>query len=151
MAVTPLIKPITTQKGIFYAFQSAIEDLTLNFNNNTNKFKFSKYALLRIPEIGIPSSISTDNKTQFLAQGETPIVDNISTDQNINLANSFENYALNFESLLISQPTYKRELKLNVSERVFWKWLKEFGAIRWRNSNSTEVVSTLPAGQARWS
>lgn len=151
MAVAPLIKPITTRKGMFYAFQSAIEDLTLNFNNNSNKFKFSKFALLRIPEFGIPSSIETDNPFQFLAQGESSILDNISTDQNVNLANSFQNYALNLESLLISQPSYKRENPLNVAERVFWKWLKESGAIRWRSATTTEVVPTLPSGEARWS
>ena len=125
MAVAPLIKPIQTQKGMFYSFQSAIEDLSLTFNNNTNKFRFSKFALLRIPEIGIPATMQTDNKVQFLALGETPLLNNLSTNENINLANSFQNYALNFESLLISQSTYNREKKLNVSERVFWKWLKE--------------------------
>ena len=151
MAVAPLIKPITTQKGIFYTFQSGIEDMTLTFNNNTNKFKFSKFALLRIPEITVPNSIETDNPIQFLAQGETPILNGLSTDQNINLAKSFENYALNLESLLISQTSYQKEKKLNVSERVFWKWLKELGAIRWRDSNNTEVIQTLPTGQSRWS
>ena len=33
MAVAPLIKPIQTQKGMFYTFQSSLEDLTLTFNN----------------------------------------------------------------------------------------------------------------------
>lgn len=150
MAVAPLIKPIQTQKGMFYTFQSAIEDLSLTFNNNTNKFQFSKFALLRIPEIGLPDSIDTDNKIQFLAQGETPLINNISSNQNLNIANSFQNYALNFESLLVSQDSYNRETKLNVSERVFWKWLKELGAIRWRDADSTEVISTLPAGEKRW-
>lgn len=150
MAVAPLIKPIQTQKGIFYSFQSAIEDLSLTFNNNTNKFRFSKFALLRIPEIGLPSTMDKDNKVQFLAQGETPILNNLSTNENINLANSFQNYALNFESLLISQSSYNREKKLNVSERVFWKWLKELGAVRWRDANNTEVIQTLPVGDKRW-
>lgn len=150
MAVAPLIKPIQTQKGIFYSFQSAIEDLSLTFNNNTNKFRFSKFALLRIPEIGLPSTMDKDNKVQFLAQGETPILNNLSVNENINLANSFQNYALNFESLLISQSSYNREKKLNVSERVFWKWLKELGAVRWRDANNTEVIQTLPIGDSRW-
>lgn len=150
MAVAPLIKPIQTSKGIFYTFQSGLEDLNLTFNNNTNKFRFSKFALLRIPEIGIPSTLVTDNRTQFLAVGETPILDGLSANQNLNLALSFQNYALNFESLLISQETYMREKKLNVAERVFWKWLKELGTIRWRAANSTEVISTLPTGEKRW-
>ena len=153
MAIAPLIKPIQTQKGIFYTFQSSLEDLTLTFNN-TNKFKFSKFALLRIPEIGIPTSLVTDNHTQFLALGESPLLEGLSANQNINLALSFQNYALNFESLLISQAAYQREQKLNVSERVFFKWLKELGAIRWRNASSDEAISTLisglPASEARW-
>ena len=150
MAVAPLIKPIQTQKGMFYTFQSSLEDLTLTFNN-TNKFKFSKFALLRIPEIGIATSLATDNRAQFLALGESPLLEGLSANQNINLALSFQNYALNFESLLISQAAYQREEKLNVSERVFFKWLKELGAIRWRDSNNLEVISGLPTGEARWS
>lgn len=150
MAVAPLIKPIQTTKGMFYTFQSALEDLNLTFNNNSNKFRFSKFALLRIPEIAIPSTLATDNVMQFLAQGETPMLNDLSSDQNINLALSFQNYALNFESLLISEDSYERERKLNVSERVFWKWLKELGAIRWRDANSTEVTSLLPSEQSRW-
>lgn len=150
MAVAPLIKPIQTSKGIFYTFQSGLEDLNLTFNNNTNKFRFSKFALLRIPEIGVPTTLTTDNHVQFLAAGETPILDGLSANQNINLALSFQNYALNFESLLISQDSYMREKKLNVAERVFWKWLKELGAIRWRDANSVEVINTLPTGEKRW-
>ena len=153
MAVAPLIKPIQTQKGMFYTFQSSLEDLTLTFNN-TNKFKFSKFALLRIPEIGIPTTLATDNHTQFLALGESPLLEGLSANQNINLALSFQNYALNFESLLISQAAYKREEKLNVSERVFFKWLKELGAIRWRAATNTEAISGLLSGsaasEARW-
>ena len=150
MAVAPLIKPIQTRKGMFYTFQSSLEDLTLTFNNNTNKFRFSKFALLRIPEIGLPSTLETDNKVQFLALGETPLLDGLSANQNINLALSFQNYALNLESMIISQESYLREKKLNVSERVFWKWLKELGVIRWRSANSAEVISTLPTGEKRW-
>jgi hypothetical protein len=150
MAVAPLIKPIQNQKGIFYTFQSSLEDLTLTFNNSTNKFRFSKFALLRIPEIGTPAAVQKDNTVQFLALGETPLLEDISlANPSLNLAQSFQNYALNFESLLISQEAYQRELKLNVSERVFWKWLKELGAIRWREAGASEVAP-LPAGQLRW-
>jgi hypothetical protein len=158
MAVTPLIKPIQTKKGIFYTFQSALEDLNLTFNNNgANKFRFSKFVLLRIPEIGDPNTQKLlDNKIQFDAIGETPLVEGVSIDQNINLAKSFQNYALNLEALLISSPLYNRESKLNVSERVFWKWLKEHGAIRWRTARQTsqlgqpEVSANVPAGESRF-
>lgn len=158
MAVTPLIKPIQTKKGIFYTFQSALEDLNMTFSNNgANKFRFSKFVLLRIPEIGDPNTQKLlDNKIQFDAIGNTPLVEGLSTDQNLNLANSFQNYALNLEALIVSQATYNRETKLNVSERVFWKWLKELGAIRWRNARATtqlgqaEVSANVPTNDKRF-
>ena len=150
MAVAPLIKPIQTQKGMFYTFQSSLEDLTLTFNNNSNQFRFSKFALLRIPDVGLPGTIEKDNRVQFLAPGETPILQGISlSNPNLNLAQSFQNYALNFESLIISQEAYQRDQKLNVSERVFWKWMKELGAIRWRSASVSEV-GNLASGELRW-
>jgi hypothetical protein len=138
MAVTPLIKPIQNQKGIFYTFQSALEDINITLTNSENAVRFSKFALLRIPEIGVPDSLATDNKFQFLAQGESTILEGLNPDQNINLAQSFQNYALNLESLLLSRPQYQRDEKLTVSERVFWKWLKEAGSIRFRDANNLE-------------
>ena len=150
MAVAPLIKPIQTQKGMFYTFQSSLEDLTLTFNNGVNQFRFSKFALLRLPEIGTPSTMQKDNRVQFLAVGETPLLDGISiSNMNLNLAQSFQNYALNLESLIISQEEYQRETRLNVSERVFWKWLKELGAIRWRSATGSEVAPLGP-NELRW-
>jgi len=142
MAVAPIIKPITTRKGIFYTFQSSLEDLTLSFNNSGNQFKFSNFVLLNLPNAGTPDGTPSDNKLFFKAQGETLMTDPQlfnQSNQNYNLAQSFQNYALNLEALLISQQSYNRELPLNVSERVFWKWLKETGAIRWRDANTLET------------
>jgi len=138
MAVpTPFIKPIETEKGIFYTFQSAIDAITSTFNHDTSKFRFSKFALVNIPNMGAPETLETDNKVQFLAPGETPLIDGInSTNYNINLAESFQNYCLNLESLLLSLDDYDKDLRLTVSERVFWKWMKETGAIRFRRANT---------------
>jgi hypothetical protein len=138
MAVTPLIKPVQDKKGIFYNFQSALEDINITLSNNEGAVRFSKFALLRIPEIGEPNSLATDNKAQFAAPGETPIIEGLNPDNNVNLAESFQNYALNLEALLLSRPQYKRNEKLTVSERVFWKWLKELGAIRFQDANTLE-------------
>lgn len=143
MAVAPFIKPIQTKQGILYTFQSSIEDINMTFSNGSNKTKFSKFALLRLPEIGTPNTLATDNKIQFMAQGETPLIDGLNNDHNINLAQSFQNYALNLETMLTSMSTYERDLKSNVSERVFWKWLKELGAIRWRESSLLEKDTNL--------
>jgi len=145
MAVAPIIKPITTRKGIFYTFQSSLEDLTLSFNNSGNQFKFSNFVLLNLPNVGTPDGTPSDNKLFFKAQGESLMTDPglyNQSNQNYNLAQSFQNYALNLEALLISQDSYNRELPLNVSERVFWKWLKEAGSIRWRDSNTLETSTT---------
>lgn len=150
MAVTPLIKPVQDKKGIFYNFQSALEDINITLANSENAVRFSKFALLRIPEIGEPNTLQTDNKIQFLAQGETPIIDGLNPDNNVNLAQSFQNYALNFESLLLSRPQYKREEKLTVSERVFWKWLKELGAIRFQDANAIEKNISVLGNEARF-
>ena len=149
MAVTPLIKPVQNKKGIFYNFQSALEDINVTISNSETAVRFSKFALLRIPEIGTPNTLATDNKIQFLAQGESNMIDGIHIDANINLAESFQNYALNFEALLLSRPQYKREEKLTVGERVFWKWLKELGAIRFQNANALEKNTTALGTEAR--
>jgi hypothetical protein len=144
MAVTSLIKPVQNKKGIFYNFQSALEDINITISNSDNAVRFSKFALLRIPEIGEPNVLQTDNKIQFYAPGETPLIETLNPDNNVNLAESFQNYALNLEALLLSRPQYKRNEKLTISERVFWKWLKELGAIRFQDANALEKnITTL--------
>lgn len=148
MAVTPLIKPVQDKKGIFYSFQSALEDINITLSNSENAVRFSKFALLRIPEIGEPDTLLTDNKIQFLAPGETPLIEGLNPDNNVNLAESFQNYALNLEALLLSRTQYKKNEKLTVSERVFFKWLKEIGAIRFQDANALEKnVSVLGAAK----
>lgn len=138
MAVTPFIKPLQVQGGTFYTFTSSAEDIAVTFNNSGTKFKFTKFALLNIPNIATPAF--ADNKIQFNTI-DGHLVHGLDPDHNINLAESFENYCLNLEAMLISQQTYDRSLKQNVSERVFFKWLKELGAIRFKDANSLQ--STL--------
>ena len=136
MAATPFIKPITTNKGVMYSFQSAIDDISSTFNRDSKKFAFSKFALLKIPEMGTPESVA-QNKIQFLAPGETSIIDGLlsQSNYNLNLAESFQNYALNMESLLLSRDGFRPSAKRTVAERVFWKWMRELGAVRFREAN----------------
>ena len=150
MAVTPLIKPVQDKKGIFYNFQSALEDINITLANSENAVRFSKFVLLRIPEIGTPNTLATDNKIQFGAAGESPIIEGLNPDNNVNLAESFQNYALNLESLLLSRPTYKKNERLTVAERVFWKWLKELGAIRFQDANALEKNTAVLLGDPRF-
>lgn len=148
MAKTPYIRPISVQGGTFYTFSSAAEDLSLTFNNSLKKFKFSKYALLKLPVFGQPTY--GENTLQFdaidttfldAAYGEYVLTNpnNLSPSPEI----SFQNYCLNLESTILSDENYNPDLKLNVSERVFWKWIKELGGIRYRPATSNEVVPTL--------
>lgn len=136
MATTAFIKPIPNNKGIFYTFKSAEDDIMSTFNHDHKKFRFSKFVLLDIPPMGVPNGIQ--NKMQFLAVGETPIMEGISAiDYNENLANSFQDYCLNMEALIMSQDSFNISLRRTIAERVFWKWIKESGAIRFRETENT--------------
>ena len=140
MATAPFIKTLHSSGGTFYTFSSSAEDLGMTFNSSTTKFRFTKYVLLNIPNIATPAY--QDNKIQFGAI-DGALINGLDADQNINFAQSLQNYALNFESMVISATNYDRSLKQNVSERVFWKWLKELGAIRYDDANSLQSTKNL--------
>lgn len=146
MAIAPFIRPIQTQGGTFYTFSSAAEDLSLTFNNSGKKFSFSKYALLNLPDIKRPEN-PTPNEENVIQLDAIPgafeFVNNTKT-YNIMFAESFQNYVLNLETMLSSFTTYDAASLQTVSERVFFKWLKEIGAIRFREATLQE--STLASG-----
>ena len=131
--IAPLIRPIRLQGGTFYTFSSASEDLGLSFNSSDKKFRFSKFALLNVPNIENPST----NFENFIGLSNTPgayeEIDGSKT-QNDYLAESFQNYCLNLEAMVSSSQDYDQNLFRTASERVFFKWLKELGAIRFREA-----------------
>ena len=123
MAKTPFIRPLQVQGGTFYAFSSAAEDLSFTFNNSINRFKFSKFALLNIPDIDSTNPLGNTLKlnapdSAFLdkATGADNI---ITTNQNVNFSQSFQSYCLNLETTILSGSSYDQSLKQNISERVF--------------------------------
>jgi hypothetical protein len=147
MAKTPFIQPLQLTGGTFYTFSSAAEDLSFTFNNSTSKFKFSKFALLNIPNIDY---FDTTGNTIKLPAPDSAFLDwssgsnvIVPADGNIAFSQSFQSYCLNIETTILSSDEYDSNLKQNVSERVFFKWLKELGAIRFQPASSTEVASTL--------
>ena len=154
MAVTPFIKPIKTDKGIFYSFQSSVEDISSTIGHGEKKFRFSYFTLLNIPELKIPSMDLEENSIYLDAPGETPIMLQgypDSGDYNMSLAESFQDYCLNMESIIISGDNYKESLYRNVSERVFWKWMKEMGAMKFRDANTiNEADATTLGDSPRW-
>jgi hypothetical protein len=130
--VAPLIKPIRVQGGTFYTFSSASEDLGLSFNDSQKKFRFSKFSLLNIPDIGNPAL--GENLINFSnSPGAFASIDGSKT-LNDYLAESFQNYCLNLETMISSSEDYDANVDTTVSERVFFKWLKEMGAIRFREA-----------------
>ena len=142
--IAPLIKPIRVQGGTFYTFSSASEDLGLSFNDSQNKFRFSKFTLLNIPNIGNP--ILGQNLMNFSnSPGGYSSIDGAKT-LNDYLAESFQNYCLNLEAMISSSPNYDTNLDRTVSERVFFKWLKETGAIRFREAGVGAEQSSASYG-----
>jgi hypothetical protein len=137
---TPLIRTLQPAGGTFYAFSSASRDLSKTFNNDQVKLEFSKFALLNIPDVSTPTN--KQNYIQFRTI-DGSIFTGLSGDNNINLSQSFQNYALNLESLLLVDENYNSGLKETVAERIFFKWLKELGAIRFRDSNNNEKNPNL--------
>jgi hypothetical protein len=166
MAKTPFIRPLQVQGGTFYTFTSAAEDLSFTFNNSVNKFRFSKFALLNIPNID--NSASTDDNLIRLNGPDSAFLDwangtgqIITGDANVDFSQSFQSYCLNLESTITGTDVYDSSLKQNISERVFFKWLKEIGAIRFKpassaqvspalNQNTVTIVNDLPVTQKRY-
>ena len=131
MAKTPFIRPLQVQGGTFYAFSSAAEDLSFTFNNSINQFKFSKFALLNIPNIDSTNPLGNTLKlnapdSAFLdkATGANQI---ITSNQNVNFSQSFQSYCLNLETTILSGNNYDQSLKQNISERVFLEVDKGIG------------------------
>tara|TARA_B100000900_G_scaffold286823_1_gene245926 strand:+ start:6053 stop:8164 length:2112 start_codon:yes stop_codon:yes gene_type:complete len=145
MATTPLIKTPQAQGGTFYTFSSAARDLSRTLNNDNLRLVFSKFVLLNLPDFDRLNFNSFSSKQNFM-QFDTidGMINNggLKADPNVNFTESFQNYALNIEELIISDTNYDNTTNKSVSERVFFKWLKETGAIRFRNATSLEQSGT---------
>lgn len=138
MATTPLLSLI--KKGTFITFQSATEDMNNVFaqSDANRKFVFSKFALLNIPHITDQQSTEHNNINFNNIEGH--FVNGLNKNLSIlerhrlDFCESFQNYLMNLETLITSQKTYDRTNPRTVSERIFFKWLKEIGAIRYQEN-----------------
>lgn len=145
---TPLINPLRVQGGTFYTFSSAVADIQKTFTDDDARFVFSKFVLLDIPDVATP----TGNYENFIVweaigayaggniSGVTPP---LSPDNNINLAQSFQNYVLNFEEEILQgtntlAQAYDPTSLFTTSERLFWRWMAQINAIRFRNATAAE-------------
>ena len=136
--ISPFIKRMRTNGGTIFSFSSAVEDIGININERNNVVKISHFALLNIPSIQETSNVEVNKfNVQAIVGAWEYAQDSPSVkDGRVLIAESFQNYALNVEANLLNQDTYNATLTRTVSERVFWKWLKETGAIRWTPDTS---------------
>lgn len=132
---TPLIKPLQVAGGTFYTFSSAASDISRTFTDDDARFVFSNFVCLDLPDVETP--VNQSNQIVWEAAGidASSAVGDLSTDQNINFAQSLQNYAFNIEDLVLNGKNnfltdYDDSLMATASERIFWKWLIELGAIR---------------------
>ena len=158
---TPIVRPLRTKGGTLYTFSSAAEDIGLNINESHNKVRLSHYALLDIPNANentskgdLANSINyTSNcfnvynmpgaMLERFASDTTNNANDIVQTPNQAIAQSFMSYALNMETVIRNAGKYDYTTSLSCSERIFWKWLKECGAIRWTfesNDNNVRII-----------
>ena len=146
MATTPLIRTPQADGGTFYTFSSSAKDLSRTLNNDDLKLVFSKFVLLNLPDFDRldPNTFSNyQNYMQFDTIDGAIWSGGLKGDPNVNFTESLQNYALNLEELIISDASYDNTTNLTVTERVFFKWLKETGAMRFREATSAEKISSL--------
>lgn len=136
--VTPLIKQIN--KNSLITFPSALEDFNVSgFSIDKRKVFHSHFALLNIPDISIPTNF--ENKVDF-ERIESVFVNGLNSGtggvgDRIDLSESLQNFMLNYESLLTEQDWYNKSNLSTCSEKIFFKWLKEVGAIRFTDSQNS--------------
>ena len=141
MATTPLIKTPQADGGTFYTFSSSARDLSKTLNNDELKLVFSKFVLLNIPDMDglpYPGFGSNENYMQFDTIDGMIASGGNAADPNVNFTQSLQNYALNLEELIISDTDYDNSIQRSVAERVFFKWMKETGAMRFRAATNLE-------------
>ena len=146
MSATPLIQSIRPFGGTFYAFSSAARDRTRTQANSNLIMEFSKFVALRIPRfssLDFNTFSNYENYVQLSTIDGTIVNSGITGDINVDLSQSLQNYALNLESLMLSDDDFDPNEKRSIAERIFFKWLKEIGAIRFQDATDTEKSSSV--------
>lgn len=134
---TPFIRPIALNGGSFYIFPSALNHLILFLGGNEDYiFRFSTFALLNLPDISHSTEFTKNYMRFVIPSAYRYIRDNRRNVSDINLifAEIFQNYCLNLETLILNDENYNIYNFQTPSERVFFKWLKEMGVLRFQPS-----------------
>jgi len=145
---TPLIRIPKDQGGTMYAFASAAKDLTRAYYNPDMNFEYSKFALIDMPVVDVPSGGSTDNFIRFTnlrnstASGGGASFLTANANRNVDFAKTFQNYALNLEDYILSDDDYDATLLESDAEKIFFKYLNQMGAFRTKTATSAEAVNS---------
>lgn len=134
---TPLVRIPQPQGGTMYAFASSARDITRAFNSADINFEFSKFALLDLPDF--TQSVDGANAIDFelnLKQPSGQAYD--ATQPNVDFAQTFQNYALNLEEILLKDDDYDPIILASDAEKIFFKWLSALGAVDFRPTDSNE-------------
>lgn len=149
---TPLIRPLRPVSGTIYVFNSAANDISKTFSDDNFRFNFSKFVALELPEVNVPTNNSNNLHWQAIGNRSggwnTTVIDDMvsgSISSNKDIANNFQNYVLNWENLVLNQQNsdgnlYDGTSYQSVTERMFWKWLIDLGAIRFDNATSADAT-----------
>ena len=137
---TPLVRIPQPQGGTMYAFASSARDMTRAFNSSDLNFEFSKYALLDLPDF--TDSVNGSNTIDFAlnlkqASGQAYVPGQ----PNVDWAQTFQNYALNMEEILLKDDDYDPIILASDSEKIFFKWLSALGAVSFRPTDSNESTT----------
>ena len=134
---TPLVRIPQPQGGTMYAFASAARDITRAFNSADINFEFSKFALLDLPDF--TQSVNGANTIDFELNLKQPSGQAyVASQPNVDFAQTFQNYALNLEEILLKDDDYDPIILQSDAEKIFFKWLSSLGAIDFRPTDSNE-------------
>jgi len=141
---TPLVRIPQPQGGTMYAFASAARDITRAFNNPDLKFEFSKYALLDLPDF--TQSVNGSNVIDYeLGLKQASGQSYVASMPNVDFAQTFQNYALNLEEILLKDDDYDPIILQSDAEKIFFKWMSKLGAVDFRPTDSNESTNGLYA------
>ena len=139
---TPLIRIPQEQGGTMYAFSSAARDLTRAYYNPDINFEYSKFALIDIPVVSTPSNGENFIEFENLYQASGVAYDpGINANANVDFAQTLQNYALNFENLILTDDDFDSTLYSTDAEKILFKWLHHLGAFEVKAANSQQAVS----------
>lgn len=135
---TPLVRIPQVQGGTMYAFASAARDITRAFNNADIKFEFSRYALLDLPDFTTPVNNSNTIDYSLLKDTSGQPYQLSSNGAGVDFAETFQNYVLNAEELILQDDDFDPILLSTDAEKLFFKWLSGTGSIRLKSADSTQ-------------